>query len=222
MKVVIMGGGKVGYYLASTLLEHGHEPVVSELERTACQHVADGLGIKTVWGDGSSVDVLEAAGCAGAGAFVSVTGADQANLVACQLAKKVFGVTKTVSRVNNPKNLTVMEQLGVDIAISSTDTLARIIEREVDLSAIRQLLALNRGTAAINEMVLPAASPVNGRTISQIKLPDECVIVSITRNGDLIIPRGGTELRAGDILLILAQNDQVHRVGEVLGLAVGE
>ena len=218
MKVIIMGAGKVGYYLTQTLLEHGHEPVVVETNKVFCRRAANDLGVKVIWGDGSTIDTLDAAGIREAGAFVSVTGSDEANLVACQLARRIFNVPKTVSRVNNPKNLSVMKRLGVDIPISSTDSLARMIEREVDINSIKQLLTLNRGTATISEIILPADCPLDGKAISEIRLPEECVIISITRKGDLIIPRGRTVLHAGDALLVLVSNEESHQLAKVLGV----
>ena len=218
MKAVIVGAGKVGYYLAKTMLEHGHSPVLVEGSREICRHAADTLGIKTICGDGSTIDALEAAGTDQAVGFASVTGSDETNLVACQLAKKVFGIRRTVARVNNPKNLAVMKKLGVDIPISGTDNIARLIEREVDSAAIRQILSLNRGQATLSEVTLPPDYVHDGLPLGQITLPDECVIVSISRDGELIIPRGRTVLRAGDVVMILASNKELHELSKVLGV----
>ena len=155
MKVIVVGAGKVGYYLVKTLLEHGHTPVVIETDLTHCRQAADELGIPVTCGDGSSADTLRAAGAEGADAIVTATGADQTNLIACQTARRVFGVKRTLSRVNDPGNLVVMKKLGVDIPVSSTDILARTLEREVDASAIQSLISLNRGEATISQFNLP-------------------------------------------------------------------
>ncbi|MEG1778012.1 MAG: NAD-binding protein, partial [Angelakisella sp.] len=171
-------------------MEHGHIPVVIEQDREFCARIADELGVKSIYGDGSTIDCLEAAGASEAQSLVTVTGSDEANLIACQLAKRIFGIQKTVARVNNPKNLQVMRRLGVDIPISSTDSIARQIEREVDIASIRQVMALNQGKATISEITLPQNSPLDGVRISDIRLPEEAVIISITRSGELIIPRG--------------------------------
>ncbi|MEG2074565.1 MAG: NAD-binding protein, partial [Angelakisella sp.] len=197
MKVIVVGAGKVGYYLTKTLLEHGHTPVVIEQDREFCARIADELGVKSIYGDGSTIDCLEAAGASEAQSLVTVTGSDEANLIACQLAKRIFGIQKTVARVNNPKNLQVMRRLGVDIPISSTDSIARQIEREVDIASIRQVMALNQGKATISEITLPQNSPLDGVRISDIRLPEEAVIISITRGGELIIPRGKTCVFSG-------------------------
>ena len=216
MKVIVVGAGKVGYYLTKTLLEHGHTPIIIEPDQELCSRIADGLGVKVIHGDGSTIDCLEAAGTADAQSLVTVTGSDEVNLIACQLAKKLFNIKKTVARVNNPKNLTVMRRLGVDIPICSTDSIARQLEREVDIAAIRQVMSLNQGTASISEITLPKVSELDGVRISDIWLPDECVIISITRDGELIIPRGKTCLAGGDTIMVLASNEEAHHLAKAL------
>lgn len=216
MKVIVIGAGKVGYYLTKTLLEHGHNPVIIEADHELCRRISDELNIKSIHGDGSTIECLEAAGVAQANSLVAVTGTDETNLIACQLGKRVFNVKKTVSRVNNPKNLVVMKRLGVDIPISSTDTLAYQLEREVDVAAIKQLMSLNQGQATISEITLPENSPMDGVRISDLRLPEECVIISISRSGDLIIPRGKTTLASRDTILTLVSNSAAHKLAKAL------
>ena len=122
MRVCIVGGGKVGYYLSKTLMEHGHDPIIIEIDEHTCSRLADQLELPVIHGDGTLVEILDLARAGGCGALVGVTGRDETNLVACQLAKKVFGIKKTVARVNNPKNSEVLKMLGVDITVSSTDS----------------------------------------------------------------------------------------------------
>lgn len=97
MNVIVVGGGKVGYYLAETLLEHGHKPFVIETDKEICRKIANNLDIPVINGDGTTLGALESAGVEHCDAFVSVTGQDQVNLIACQLAKKRYGVERTVA-----------------------------------------------------------------------------------------------------------------------------
>ena len=87
MRVCIVGGGKVGYYLAKTLLEHGHTPVLIEDDPAMCRKVADSLDLTVVCGDGTFAEVQESADVAHCSAMVAVTGRDEDNLIVCQLAK---------------------------------------------------------------------------------------------------------------------------------------
>ena len=217
MKVVVVGGGKVGFYLAQTLMEHGHEPHLIEKDKKTCARVADMLDIPIICGDGTMIDVLNSAGINDADALIGVTGQDENNLIACQLAKRC-DVRRTVARVNNPKNGPVMKELGVDIPISSTENIARLLEREVDTCTMKQLISLNGGEASLSEVLLPAHYHYHGKTLSQLAFTEDLVFVSITRNGELIIPRGNTQPLSGDKILILAKNTLLHKIQKLLML----
>ena len=221
MNVIVVGAGKVGYYLAETLMEHGHKPFVIERNKELCQKIANNLDIPVLNGDGTTLEALEAAGVEQCDAFVSATGQDEANLIACQLAKQRYGVRRNVARVNNPKNLKVMKKLGVDIPVSSTDNIARLIEREIDAAVIKQLLSINRGEATISEVEIPRHYEKNGTSLSNLPLPDECVIVSITRDGNLIIPRGNTQILSGDKIIVICRNEYLHDLKRVLQIPEG-
>ena len=210
MRVCVVGGGKVGFYLSKTLMEHGHEPIMIEIDEHACARLADNLDFPVVHGDGTLVEILELAKIGNCQALIGVTGRDESNLIACQLAKKVFGVKKTVARVNNPKNARVLKQLGVDIAVSSTDNIAHLIEREVETDAIHHLLSIAGGDAALTEVLLPDDFKYAGRTLGELDIPHDVVIVFLTRGQELIIPRGNTTLQGGDKVVCVARNDAFH------------
>lgn len=218
MKVVVVGGGKVGFYLAKTLLEHGHRPLVIEKDQKRCQFIANQLDSPVVYGDGSSLDALYAAKVEDADALASVTGTDEDNLIICQLARQHFKVPRTVARVNNPKNKDVMKALGVDIAVSSTDSLAHVIEREVDVAAVRQLMHLNAGQTSLLELTLPPHYPHNGQALMTLPLPQESIVMTVTSMGKMTIPRGNTVLFSGDKLLVICDDAVIHQLSQVFGL----
>lgn len=216
MKVLIIGGGKVGYYLALTLIEKGHHPTIIEEKKTACARLANQLDIPVICGDGTTLEVLSDAGIEEMQAVVSVTGKDEANLIACQLAKNVFRVAKTITRVNNPKNAKIMKKLGVDHVINGTENLALLIERQVDTSAIKQVLSLNAGDIGIFEVVLPRNYVLDGVALSQLDFPHDAVIVSIIREEQTLVPRGNSILSSRDRVLILAKNTMVKELKKKL------
>ncbi|MCI7351333.1 MAG: TrkA family potassium uptake protein [Ruminococcus sp.] len=218
MKVVIVGGGKVGYYLAKTLLEHGHDIELIEINKQTCASIANELDIPVICGDSTQIETLEAASLEDADAIICVSGMDEVNLITCQLAKKTFGVAKTIAKVNNPKNAIVLKELGVDNVINSTDSIASLIEREVDTSKIKELISLNHGEAVICEVTLPEKYYYDGKQLMDIKLPGLFNIVSITRGNTLIIPRGQSVLRSGDKLLVISDSDEVKMLRSVLKL----
>ena len=106
----------------------------------------------------------------------------------------------------------------MDIAVSSTDYLTQMLEREVDTSVLRHVVSLDQGKSSISEVLLPNDFHFSGKKLTEIRLPDQSVIVTVERKGETIIPRGNTRIYAGDKLLIVAKNEALHAVKEKLRL----
>jgi len=149
MNIIIVGGGKLGYYLAKTLAPEKHHLVLIEEDLNLCKKIVDELsekGVQVIHGDGTDINYLKDAGIEHTDILIAVTGFDENNLVACQIAKKYFDVRRTIARVNNPKNINVFKQLGVDSVVSSTALIADIIELEVDWAWLGNMLKNQGGT----------------------------------------------------------------------------
>lgn len=201
--IIIAGGGKVGVNLARELYESGHEVAMIEQDPARAVVLSGKLDCQVFVGDSSTHDVLESAGASRARVFVAATGSDQDNLIACQVAKKVFGVTKTIARASNPKNEEVMARLGVDSTVSSTSIIQQVIERELPTVRIKTLLSLQSGAFQILEYPLDAASPAAGHALREISLPNESNIIAVLRSNKLVVPRGETKLEDGDVVVAL-------------------
>lgn len=209
MYIIIVGGGKVGYYLAKTLLSYKHKVVVIEPVKEMCEKVANELNIPVCNGDGTTIDILTEMNVSKADIFIAVTGRDEDNLIACQLAKRNFGVKRTIARVNNPKNIQVFERLGVDIAVSSTSIIADLIEQEVDYSGMKTLLKLKNGKIVLSEIFINTGSQVCNKSLKDLSIPRDCILISVIRDEEVIIPNGFTVLQAGDyIIAVSSQDDQ--------------
>src|SRR5262245_1133608 len=128
MYAIIIGGGKVGFYLAKHMLEDGHEVLVIERDAAKCAGIAEELGDIVLKGDGCEAVTLASAGMGRADLCVAVTGDDEDNLVACQVAKTKFEVPRTIARINNPKNELIFRQLGIDTTVSATSVILAQIE----------------------------------------------------------------------------------------------
>lgn len=210
MYIVIAGGGKVGYYLVKTLLAMKHRVTVVEPQVELCEKIANDLNIPVINGDGTDIEKMSEAQVDKADTFIALTGKDEENLIACQLAKRNFGAKRTIARVNNPKNIEVFERLGVDTAVSSTSIIADLIEQEVDFSGMKTLIKLKGGKVILSEIVIPANSPVRNKSLREIKMPRDCIIVSVIRDEEVIIPNGYTILKEGDyIIAVSSQQDQL-------------
>ena len=125
MNIILVGGGKVGYFLAKSLVRDRHHCVLIEKDPSICEEIARDLGITVIHGDACEGRVLEDAGIARADVLVAVTGSDANNLVACQLAKQFFRIKRTLARVNDPQNERPFSQLGVDVPINSTSIITK-------------------------------------------------------------------------------------------------
>jgi len=201
MYIVIAGGGKVGYYLVKTLQQYKHKIAVIERKKDLCEKIANQLNVCVVNGDSTNIDHLTECMVNEADIFIAVTGKDEDNLIACQLAKRNFGVNRTIARVNNPKNIIVFEKLGVDIAVSSTSVIADLIEQEVDFSGMKTLMKLKDGKIALSEIIITQASPVINKVLKEIRIPKDCVLISVIREEAVIIPKGETVLLEGDYII---------------------
>ncbi len=212
MKVLVVGGGKIGYYLTKTLLEREYAVSLIEKDAAVAAKLANEFDIPVVCADATRVDALVSAGIKTADAVIVVTGMDENNLVCCQLASKLFDKKKVITKVNDPKNTEIFDRLGVGMAISNTDHLVRLIEREVDTSRIKEVLEVGED-ASIQEITLPKRYKLCGSMLADLKLPQDSIIISITRDGKLIIPRGNTRLLDEDVLLVLVKD---HRLPELM------
>jgi trk system potassium uptake protein TrkA len=135
MYVIVIGGGRVGYQLARHLLDRGEEVLLIEKDGRRAEWLEGQLGSIVMTGDGDEMAFLETTGVERADVVMAVSGDDEDNLVALQLAKKRFNVPLTIARVNNPANVEIFKTLGVDEAISATDVLLSAMEQKIAAKA---------------------------------------------------------------------------------------
>lgn len=217
MRMIIVGGGQAGRSLARLLLERRHEVCLIERDPARCQKLADELDAAVIPGDGSSVSVLEAAGARKADCFMAVTGVDQVNLVASQLAQGHFGAGKVIARVNDPRNAETFRALGIMDVVSSTELVVRLIEQEADSAHMHLIASLNQGKGEICSMTLPYNTAWSGVALKDVAFPRGTLVISLIRRGVLTIPNGSTVLQAGDELVAVAEDRSRKALHKVLG-----
>jgi trk system potassium uptake protein TrkA len=210
MYIIIVGAGKVGYFLAKRLAADRHTVAVIEKDGVVCEEIAKDVNCLVINGDGCDPRYLEEAGVSRADVVASVTGDDEDNLVVCQLSKEKFKVSRTVARINDPRNEPVFSSLGADVPIDATMIVAKIIEEEVSLADFVNLMSFKKGKLAIVRVDLPLDSPVINKQVQELQLPSDSVLVSIIRGDEVIVPKGNTVLLARDdiVALTLLQNEQ--------------
>lgn len=205
MNVLVAGGGKVGRQLARLFRDAGHTVSVVEERADHVQSLSElGTGVKSVHGDATDPGTLGSAGAPAADIFVAVTGSDEANMLSCFLARSVFGIRRTIARVNEPRNEHLFTpEYGCDVAISYSDIIARIVIEETGFSDVVTLLKLRRGQLSLVEGEIQPGSALDGKTLAEVQIPHEIVIAAVLRGTETIVPRGLTKLSAGDKVLAL-------------------
>lgn len=203
MYIVIVGGGKVGFYLAKELVEAGHEALVIEINPSKAAEIAESLGEIVMRGDGCEAAIQEQAGSGRADLFLAVTGEDEANLVACQVARHRFKAKRIVARINNPKNEAIFRKLGIDVTVSATSVILSQIEQELPVHPLIPLLQL-RGGFEIVEVKIPDGAGVLDHKLGDIELPEQALVWGI-------VDSEGTPKAATDDT-VLHQGDEVVAV----------
>lgn len=217
MYVIIVGGGKVGAHLAVLLKAAGHEPTLVENRKEQCSRLSDEIDANIVCGDGCEPYILDAAGASKADAVVAVTGHDEDNLVVSLLAKHEYDVPLVIARTNNPKNAWLFtHRFGVDVPVNNTQMIAKLLLEEVTLGDIVTLLKMKKGDMAIMEIKIKNDAAIKGKTVADVEMPDDCVLVTIIRGDQLIIPKGTTVIEAGDEILAIAGVDKQGQLGKAL------
>lgn len=209
MRVLIVGGGKVGSHLASLLLADGHEVCVVENRTSVLARLYRELPTETVMdGDGTRMSTLEQAGIRSSDVLVAVTGDDEVNLAVSMMGRFIFNVPRIIARVNNPRNAWLFTpEAGVDVALDQSDLLAKLIAEEMSLGDMMTLVRLRRGELAIVTEKLERGAKADGQRIADLPLPPDCLLMAVVRGEEILVPRGETVLQPGDEVLALVRGE---------------
>lgn len=217
MYIIVIGGGRVGYYLTRELLKEGHEVLLIEQKAEIVERVNAEMGSVGICGDGCEAAILESAGTARADMLIAVTGDDEDNLVACQVAKYKFNVPRTISRVRNPKNENVMQKLGIDVTVSSTGIILEHIEHELPTHPLTHLINLSETGLEIVEIRIPDDSPNINRLLEEIKLPERSLISLVVHRGITPeMPTPETLIKANDRIIAVTPTESAEELKNAL------
>ncbi|MFA5866978.1 MAG: TrkA family potassium uptake protein [Actinomycetota bacterium] len=219
MYVVIVGGGKVGSYLAKMLTDTGYEVTLVEERKEQVVKIREDMPeLNVILGDGCEPYILDESRVLKADAVVAVTGHDEDNIVVCMLAKLEYEVPNTIARINNPKNEWLFrESFGVDVALSNTHMIAKLLQEEIALGDIVTLLKLRKGDVSLVEVTLADDSAAVGQAVKDLSLPAEVVLVTVIHGNELILPKGTTVLQAGDEILAVTTGTGEAALQKTLG-----
>jgi len=203
VKIIVVGGGRVVYFLSRSFLSKGHTVTIVNRDAEECQQFARRMNATVIHGDGSFPRILDDAGADDADVVLAITPRDEDNLIICQIAERRFGVLRTVAVVSNPDNEEVFPQLGVKNVVSITRILSTLIEEQAGVDAVTSLLALGQGRVNITELELTRECPVLNRPLAEIPLPENALIGCILRENEVVVPHGATALSPGDRVVLI-------------------
>ena len=218
MKMIIIGGGQVGSYLASLMLANGNEVTIVD-SRTSKVELAgeENPGVRVVLGNGSDPVVLEEAGIREVDAIAAVTGEDETNLVVSTLAKLEYGVPRVVARVNNPKNAWLFTpKMGVDAGLNQADLIAHLVEEEAAMGSLVPLAEVDQGRFVLTEETLSSGHGLIGRKVGTLEMPLGCQLSALIRQGMLLPLTPSLAFQEGDILVGICESDQAEQLAKAL------
>lgn len=208
-RVMILGGGRAGFYLAQRLLTSGLIVKIIEQDEQRCTYLASSLkGALVICGDGTDLDLLQDESLGEMDALVSLTGNDEENLMLALLGKQQR-VPKVVAKVSRSNFVPLIEQLGIDRAVNPVLISAAEIVRFVQGGQIASLSLMFGGQAEAVEIVVPADAPIIGRRLAEAQIPRGLVIGAIVRRGQVLIPDGASIVEAHDRVIAFCLHSEL-------------
>ena len=221
MFVVIMGAGRVGFLVAKMLEEDGHDVTIIEMNKERAKALSLLINGLVIEGDATDPKTLEEANIKQADAFAALTGKDDANLLACILAKHLNPKVRTSLRIGNPKNRKIFEEVKdlkryFDFVISPEEIAAEYISRNIVTPGFDRVLFPKEG-AEIVKFHIDGDSEIAGKLVKDLKLPKDSLMVAVyDEKGNLIIPSGDTKLPEKGQVIIFAKNSALNGIKDLL------
>lgn len=214
MYVIIVGCGRVGSELAKLLSGEGNNVVVIDKSQDSFERLGGTFNGLTLVGNGFDLNLLKQAGIEKADAFCAVTNGDNTNLISAQVAKKIFKVPKVIARVYDPQRAHIYAALGLDI-LSGTILFASMLRDKIIESRFSSYLIETKELGVIE---IEAHNNLVGKTIQEINVPGEFLVVAIRRLQGVILPEPGTVLKDKDTLMAAVKVTSLKKIKERFGL----
>jgi trk system potassium uptake protein len=214
MYIIIVGCGRVGSALANLLQNEGHDVVIIDNDPASFRRLGSKFNGVTLTGNGFDTELLKEAGIDKADAFCVVTNGDNTNIMAAQVAKKIFKVPKVLTRIYDPKRANIYKHLGLDV-ISGTVLFAAMLRDKIIESHFTGYLI---ETGELGVIEIPVGASFVGKKVSDINIPGEFLIAAVVRKKGTIIPGSGTTLEKNDLLMGVVKTTSVGKVKKIFGI----
>lgn len=215
-RILLIGGRSKAQSMASTLIKQGYRVTAINKDYEDCMKLAEIKGLNVVHGDGTRPYILDEANASECDIAIALTSSDSANLVACQLCKKQFGVEKTVSLVGDSNKTDFFYQMGIDSVVCAVSAVTNIITQQAFINEMANIIPIGQGRVQIIEVQITTDAISAGKKLWEITLPQDSIVGCILRGDITIIPRGDTRILSGDTLVVLTGNGQQMNVVEAL------
>ena len=220
MRIIIVGAGAVGGYIAERLSLEGQDVVVIEVNPRRAEEIKDRLDALVITGNGASASILAEAGAGQADLLLAVSTSDGANIIACHTATKM-GVQRTVARVQDPGLKDGLEGLDVDFVIDPIESAAKEIAALVSESGVSELIEFGGGKLSLVGGTATSLSPIAGTPLKNIRgrvQEFRWLAIAVVRNGMTIVAHGDTTVQEGDHLLLMVRRKNVDRAKAMIGI----
>ena len=225
MKIVLVGGGKVGTALARQLSEEGHNVTVIDTNKARVEHIGESYDVMSILGNGSSITTLSEAGVEEADVFIAVTGSDELNLLCCMFAKKA-GHCHAIARVRNPSYSHeldfIKKQIGISAIINPEMAAAKEISHLLRFPGASKIDTFAGGRVRLIKFALTEQQGLDGVAIHEIptRLKSDILVCAVERDGGVIIPNGNFVLQNGDQVTFLATQEKAHEFFQRINMPV--
>lgn len=215
MKVIVMGCGRIGSQVSRLLEGQGHEVTVIDHDASAAGHLSRDFKGRIIRGVGFDRDILLQAGIEQAEAFVAASSSDNANIVAARIARNIFHVPRVVARLYDPRRAEIYQRLGLTTVSSSSWGAQRIFQvlAHSDLDVWDTF-----GRSDVSRVEIEVTPQLAGRSVTQLNVPGEMMVIALSRDDRAFIPTSGTEFREGDLVHLVVLSSAMERLEQMLGL----
>ncbi len=220
MRIIIIGAGAVGSYLAERLSTDGQDVVVIDDDEARVAELQERIDALVLLGNGASKSTLEEAGAEKADLLIAVSSSDGANVLACHSAKEL-GTKTTIARIENPEIREGADGLGVDVVIDPSATAAEDLAGVVDLGGATELIHFADGKLAMVGGIVAQNAPITGAPLRQLRIRNAewgWVVAALVRDGSTIVAHGDTNVLPGDHALVMTTSDHIGRATAMVGL----
>lgn len=223
MRVIIVGGGKLGYKLAEALSQEENDVVVIDIDGRALERINENLDVLTIKSNGAQIHTLEQLHISCCDLIIAVTGSDETNILVSVMGKKT-GCRKVIARIRNPEYANqvefIKENMGIDYIVNPELATAKEIARILLKSQAVYMEDFAKSKVGMADFRVKNLNGVEGKKIKDLNLSDPILVVAISRNGEVIIPHGDTELLPNDILHLMGQKESINDFSKKFGSSI--